>query len=250
VELGFCHVPADLGSLTASAGIRPFQMSRHTYAAMFGPTTGDRIRLGDTPLWIRVEKDLTVYGDELKFGGGKTVRDGMGQACGIKDADCLDTVITNALIVDWSGIYKADVGIKGGYIAGIGKAGNPDVMEGVAPGMVVGVTTEVIAGEKLILTAGAIDAHVHYICPQLFTEALSSGITSVIGGGTGPSAGTCATTCTPSQTDMHRMFAAFDDVPLNFLVTGKGNDSGREGLVDQIRAGAAGLKLHEVRSGA
>jgi urease len=172
VAQGFSHVPADLSSLTSSESIRPFSMSRQTYASMYGPTTGDRLRLGDTDLWIRVEKDLTVYGDELKFGGGKTVRDGMGQACGVSDKDALDVVITNALIVDWSGIYKADIGIKKGYIVGIGKAGNPNVMEGVSDGMVVGVTTEVIAAEKLIVTAGAIDAHVH--CERPFETSLVS----------------------------------------------------------------------------
>src|SRR3954465_12641636 len=175
-------------------------ISRQTYAAIFGPTTGDRVRLGDTGLILRVERDIgggAAYGDECKFGGGKVLRDGMGQAAGIGDKDALDLVITNALIVDYTGIYKADVGIKGGMIVAIGKAGNPDVMAGVTPGMVIGVTTEVIAGEGLILTAGGIDAHVHLICPQLAGEALAAGVTTIVGGGTGPASGTNATTCTP-----------------------------------------------------
>ncbi|KAK4048672.1 Urease [Microbotryomycetes sp. JL201] len=228
-----------------TSGVKGEVLSRETYASMYGPTTGDKVRLGDTELWIEVEDDRTVYGDELKFGGGKVVRESMGQAANRKDEETLDLIITNALIVDWSGIYKADIGIKKGYIVGIGKGGNPDTMQGVTEGMVVGVNTEVIAGEKLIITAGAVDAHVHYICPQLATEALASGITTLIGGGTGPTAGSNATTCTPSQTYMQMMMAATDDVPLNFLFTGKANDSGPLGLVDQIKFGAAGLKIHE-----
>ncbi|KAH8917337.1 urease [Atractiella rhizophila] len=223
----------------------PTILDRASYVAMFGPTTGDRVRLADTDLWIEVEKDYTTYGDELKFGGGKVLREGMGQATGRPDAETLDLVITNALIVDWSGIYKADIGVKSGRIAGIGKAGNPDVMEGITPGMITGVNTEAIAGEGLIVTAGAIDAHVHYICPGLWTEAIASGITTLIGGGTGPSAGTNATTCTPSAFYIQNMIAATDDLPLNFLFTAKGNDSGLPGLEDQIKAGCGGLKLHE-----
>src|SRR5678816_4061617 len=173
------------------------KMNRRHYADMFGPTTGDRVRLGDTSLMLGVERDHTVYGDECKFGGGKVLRDGMGQAAGVGDDRALDLVITNALIVDWSGIYKADVGVKHGRIAGIGKAGNPAVMAGVTPGMIVGVTTEAIAGEGLIVTAGGIDTHVHFICPQLADEALASGVTTFVGGGTGPATGTKATTCTP-----------------------------------------------------
>src|SRR3982751_3742961 len=166
-----------------------YKMSRTAYADMFGPTTGDRVRLGDSSLVLKVEKDLTVYGDECKFGGGKVLREGMGQAAGVSQKDAVDCVITNALIIDYTGIYKADIGIKNGLIAGIGKAGNPDVMAGVTPNMVVGVTTEVIAGEGLILTAGALDTHIHFICPQQAFEAIASGITTMVGGGTGPAGG-------------------------------------------------------------
>ncbi|ORY73615.1 urease [Leucosporidium creatinivorum] len=243
IEKGFSH--EEQKGAEISAQVEGEILSRESYNSMYGPTKGDRVRLGDTELWIEVEDDKTVYGDELKFGGGKVIREGMGQATGLPDSETLDLIITNALIIDWNGIYKADIGINKGYIVGIGKGGNPDVMEGVTPGMIVGVNTEVIAGEKLIITAGAIDAHVHYICPQLWTEALASGTTTLIGGGTGPTAGSNATTCTPSQTYMHTMMAATDSVPLNLLFTGKGNDSGPAGLVDQIRFGAAGLKLHE-----
>jgi len=175
----------------------PHKMNRRHYADMFGPTTGDKVRLGDTSLVLEVEHDHTVYGDECKFGGGKVIREGMGQAAGIGDKEALDTVITNALVVDYTGIYKADIGIKDGLIAAIGKAGNPDVMAGVTKGMVVGVTTEVIAGEGLILTAGGLDTHIHFICPQQAFEAIAAGITTMVGGGTGPAVGTCATTCTP-----------------------------------------------------
>jgi urease subunit alpha len=218
---------------------------RHAYADHYGPTTGDRVRLGDTRLWLTVERDHAVYGDECKFGGGKVLREGMGQAAGIAAGGALDVVITNALIVDWTGIYKADVGIKGGRIVGIGKAGNPDVMAGVGPGMVVGVTTEAIAGEGLILTAGGIDSHIHFICPQQAEEALASGVTTLIGGGTGPATGTCATTCTPSPRDMKLMLQATDTLPVNIGLTGKGNTAKPEGLADIIGAGAIGLKLHE-----
>jgi urease subunit alpha len=223
----------------------PRTISRAAYADIYGPTTGDRVRLGDTGLWLRVERDCTVYGDECKFGGGKVIRDGMGQAAGVSAADALDVVITNALIVDWTGIYKADIGIKAGLIAGIGKAGNPDVMAGVTKGMVVGVTTEVIAGEGLIVTAGGIDSHIHFICPQQIDEALASGVTTFIGGGTGPATGTCATTCTPSPRDLHLMLQALDAFPINVGLTGKGNSARPEGLTDIIAAGACGLKLHE-----
>ncbi|GAA5927238.1 hypothetical protein JCM3775_002489 [Rhodotorula graminis] len=246
ISLGFSHSPEPSAVASSDpARIAPYELSRESYASMYGPTVGDRVRLGDTELWVEVERDETVYGDECKFGGGKVIREGMGQMANQPDSATLDCIITNALIIDWNGIYKADVGLKKGNIVGIGKGGNPDVMDGITEGMVVGVNTEVIAGEKLILTAGAIDAHVHYICPQSCTEALASGITTVIGGGTGPSAGSCATTCTPSQTYMHTMMAASDDLPLNFLFTGKGNDSGPKGLEDQVRFGAGGLKLHE-----
>jgi urease subunit alpha len=222
-----------------------FNIPRASYADIYGPTTGDRVRLGDTTLFLKVEKDFAVYGDECKFGGGKTIREGMGQAAGVGDEGALDCVITNALIVDYTGIYKADVGIKGGLISAIGKAGNPDVMAGVTAGMIVGVTTEVIAGEGLILTAGGIDSHIHYICPQQAYEAIAAGITTMVGGGTGPATGTCATTCTPGAHYLRMMLQAVDDLPLNFGFTGKGNTSMPEGLADQILAGAMGLKLHE-----
>jgi urease subunit alpha len=218
---------------------------RSSYAAMFGPTTGDRVRLGDTGLIVEVERDATVYGDECKFGGGKVLRDRMGQAAGVRDDDALDLVITNALIVDWTGIYKADIGIKRGRIVGIGKAGNPAVMAGVTPGMIVGVTTEALAAEGRIVTAGAIDAHIHFICPQQAHEALASGVTTFVGGGTGPVTGTNATTCTPGAHYLGLMLQATDALPLNIGLTGKGNSSRPEGLDDQVRAGAIGLKLHE-----
>lgn len=223
----------------------PHQIRREDYAEIYGPTTGDRVRLGDTSLWIEVEKDLTEYGDECKFCGGKVLRDGQGQATGVAPDDALDVVITNALIVDYTGVFKADVGIKNGKIAGIGKAGNPDVMAGVTSGMIVGVTTEVIAGEGAILTAGGIDSHVHYICPQQAYEALASGLTSMVGGGTGPATGTCATTCTPGAHHIRMMLQATDDLPMNFGFLGKGNSAKPEGIAEQIRGGAVGLKLHE-----
>ena len=222
-----------------------YRMPRRHYVDIYGPTTGDRIRLGDTELVAQVERDHTTYGDECKFGGGKVLRDGMGQAAGVGEADALDLVITNALIVDWTGIYKADVGVKHGRIAGIGKAGNPDVMAGVSPGMIVGATTEAIAGEGHILTAGGIDAHIHYICPQQVDVALASGVTTFIGGGTGPATGTKATTCTPGTWYLERMLQATDALPMNFGFLGKGNSSMPQGLHEQIRGGAIGLKLHE-----
>ncbi|NTX06344.1 urease subunit alpha [Myxococcus sp. CA040A] len=221
------------------------KMDRRHYADMFGPTTGDKVRLGDTGLWAEVERDATVYGDECKFGGGKVLREGMGQRAGAGDADALDMVLTNALILDWTGIYKADIGIKAGRIVGIGKAGNPDIMAGVTPGMVVGVTTEAISAEGHLVTAGGLDTHIHFICPQQADEALASGITTWVGGGTGPATGTKATTCTPGIWNLQRMLQATDTIPLNIGLTGKGNTSMPEGLVDQIRAGAIGLKLHE-----
>ncbi len=220
-------------------------MDRRHYAEMFGPTTGDKVRLGDTSLVLEVERDYTVYGDECKFGGGKVIREGMGQAAGVGAADALDCVITNALVVDSTGIYKADLGIKNGLIAGIGKAGNPDVMAGVTPGTIVGVTTEVIAGEGLILTAGGFDSHIHFICPQQAHEAIAAGLTTMVGGGTGPTVGTCATTCTPAPFYIRAMLQATDALPLNFGFTGKGNTALPDGLPDQILAGAIGLKLHE-----
>ena len=221
------------------------QMKRSHYASMFGPTVGDKLRLGDTSLILQVEKDYTVYGDECKFGGGKTIREGMGQAAGVPQAQALDCVITNALVVDSTGIIKADIGIKNGLIAGIGKAGNPDVMAGVTPGMVVGVTTEVIAGEGLILTAGGLDTHIHFICPQQAHEAIAAGLTTMVGGGTGPATGTCATTCTPNAFYLQAMLQATDALPLNFGFTGKGNTAMPAGLAEQILGGAIGLKLHE-----
>ena len=221
------------------------RIDRRHYKDLYGPTTGDRVRLGDTGLVAEVEQDATTYGDECKFGGGKVLRDGMGQAAGVSDDRALDCVITNALIVDWTGVRKADVGIKNGRIAGIGKAGNPDVMAGVTDGMIVGVTTEAIAGEGLILTAGAIDAHIHFICPQQVYEALASGVTTFIGGGTGPATGTNATTCTPGTRHVELMLRATDALPMNFGFLGKGNTSRPEGLDEQIEAGAIGLKLHE-----
>ncbi len=220
-------------------------ISRQTYADIFGPTTGDTVRLGDTGLIAEVERDHTVYGDECKFGGGKVLREGMGQAAGVGQADALDCVITNALIIDHTGIIKADIGIKNGVIAGIGKAGNPDVMAGVTKGMIVGVTTEVIAGEGLIVTAGGIDTHIHYICPQQVFDALASGVTTFVGGGTGPATGTNATTCTPGQFHLRMMLQATDNLPMNFGFTGKGNSAKPQGLTEQIEAGAVGLKLHE-----
>jgi len=222
------------------------KIDRATYARLYGPTTGDRIRLADTALIVEIEYDLTTYGDEITFGGGKVIRDGMGQHPLATSADgVLDTVITNATIVDASGIYKADVGLRDGQIAAIGKAGNPWIMDRVSPGMIVGAATEAIAGEGLILTAGAVDAHVHFICPQQVDVALGRGTTTMIGGGTGPASGTNATTCTPGPWHIARMFAATDALPVNVGLLGKGNASGSAALVEQIAAGALGLKLHE-----
>ncbi|KAL2154258.1 hypothetical protein VTH82DRAFT_2934 [Thermothelomyces myriococcoides] len=252
-EAGFSHVPdpaADASLLSEGTGsavqaIEGATIDRKTYAAMFGPTTGDLVRLGRTDLWIKVEKDYTVYGDECKFGGGKTLRDGMGSASGRPGSESLDLVVTNALVVDWTGIYKADIGVKDGYIVGIGKAGNPDVMSGVTPGMVVGSCTDVIAGEGKIVTAGGIDTHIHFICPQQVEEAIASGITTMVGGGTGPSTNTNATTCTPGQYFVREMLRATDKLPVNIGITGKGNDSDPVALREMVRAGACGLKLHE-----
>jgi urease subunit alpha len=218
------------------------RMDKRAYADMFGPTTGDRVRLADTALIIEVEKDFTVYGDEVKFGGGKVIRDGMGQGQRLA-AQVADTVITNALIIDWWGIVKADIGIKNGMISGIGKAGNPDVQPGVD--IVIGAATEIIAGEGQIVTAGGIDSHIHFICPQQIDEALASGVTTMIGGGTGPATGTNATTCTPGIWHMHRMLQAADAYPMNLGFLGKGNASLPGPLDEQIEAGAIGLKLHE-----
>ena len=218
------------------------KISRQAYAEMYGPTTGDRLRLADTDLWVQVEADHTVYGDEVKFGGGKVIRDGMGQCQRTAD-EVADTVITNALIMDHWGIVKADVGIKNGRISGIGKAGNPDIQPGV--NILVGPGTEAVAGEGSILTAGALDAHIHFICPQQVEEALMSGVTTMLGGGTGPATGTNATTCTPGPWNIHRMLQASDELPMNLGFLGKGNASLPEALTEQIAAGAMGLKLHE-----
>ncbi|RZI67126.1 MAG: urease subunit alpha, partial [Pseudomonas sp.] len=218
------------------------KISRQAYADMFGPTVGDRVRLADTELWIEVEQDFTVYGEEVKFGGGKVIRDGMGQGQGVA-AEVVDTLITNALIVDHWGIVKADVGLKGGRIAAIGKAGNPDIQPGVT--IAIGAATEVIAGEGMILTAGGVDTHIHFICPQQIEEALMSGVTTMIGGGTGPATGTNATTVTPGKWHMMRMLQAAEAFPMNIGFTGKGNVSLPEPLIEQVKAGAIGLKLHE-----
>ncbi|MBO1514386.1 urease subunit alpha [Metabacillus bambusae] len=220
-----------------------FQMSRHQYADMFGPTVGDQVRLGDTGLFIEVEKDYTTYGDEVKFGGGKVIRDGMGQHPLATRSETVDLVVTNALIVDYTGIYKADIGVKDGVIAAIGKAGNPLLMDKVD--IVIGASTEVIAGEGMILTAGGIDAHIHFICPQQIQTAIESGITTMIGGGTGPATGTNATTCTPGAWNIHNMLKAAEEFPMNIGFLGKGNASSEEALIEQIEAGAIGLKLHE-----
>lgn len=219
------------------------RIDRAEYAALYGPTVGDRVRLADTDLIVEVEKDHTVYGEEVKFGGGKVIRDGMGQAQTSRQGGAVDTVITNALIIDHWGIVKADIGITGGRISGIGKAGNPDVQPGVT--IVVGPGTEVIAGEGKIVTAGGIDAHIHFICPQQVDEALNSGVTTMLGGGTGPAAGTSATTCTPGPWHMARMLQAAEGLPINLGFFGKGNASRPDALLEQIAAGACGMKLHE-----
>ncbi len=221
----------------------PYRISRRAYAETYGPTTGDRLRLADTELILEVEKDFTSYGDEVKFGGGKVIRDGMGQAQTTRAAGAVDTVITNALILDWWGIVKADIGLRDGRIVAIGKAGNPDITDGVD--IVVGPGTEAIAGEGHIVTAGAIDTHIHFICPQQIETALASGVTTLLGGGTGPATGTKATTCTPGSFHLARMLQAAEGLPVNLGFFGKGNASTPEALEEQIRAGACGLKLHE-----
>ncbi|ADH88700.1 urease, alpha subunit [Ancylobacter novellus DSM 506] len=219
------------------------KISRATYAEMFGPTTGDRVRLADTSLIIEVEKDLTVYGEEVKFGGGKTIRDGMGQSQVMRAEGAVDTVITNALILDHWGIVKADIGIRDGRIHGIGKAGNPDIQPGVD--IIIGASTEIIAGEGKIITAGGFDSHIHFICPQQIEHALMSGVTTMLGGGTGPAAGTNATTCTPGPWHIEMMLRAFDSFPVNLALSGKGNASLPGPLIEMIEAGACSLKLHE-----
>jgi len=223
----------------------PYQIKRADYASLFGPTVGDKIQLGDTCLFAEIERDFTSYGDECVFGAGKVIRDGMGQMTGVDSTRALDCVITNVVVIDYTGIVKADVGIKGGRIAGIGKAGNPDVMTGVDPDLIIGVNTEVISGEGKILTAGGVDTHFHYICPEQPFTAASSGITTLVGGGTGPATGSMATTCTPNPAYLKMMMQATDDIPVNFVFTGRGNSSKHDGMKEQILAGAGGLKLHE-----
>jgi urease subunit alpha len=221
-------------------------LSRRQYADLYGPTTGDRIRLADTDLVIEITRDLTMPGEEAKFGGGKVIRDGMGQSpVAARASSALDLVITNAVILDYWGIVKADIGVRDGRIAGIGKAGNPDLMDGVTQGMEIGPGTEVLSAEGKIVTAGGIDTHIHFICPQIIHEALANGLTTLIGGGTGPATGTNATTCTPGAWNIHRMLEAADGFPINLGFLGKGNASLPEGLREQIEAGAVGLKLHE-----
>ncbi len=218
------------------------KVGRRAYVEMFGPTVGDRVRLADTELVVEVERDLTTYGEEVKFGGGKVIRDGMGQSQR-RSKECADTVITNALVIDWWGIVKCDIAIKDGKIAKLGKAGNPDIQPGVD--IVIGAATEIIAGEAMIVTAGGIDSHIHFICPQQIDDALMSGVTTMIGGGTGPATGTFATTCTPGPWHIHRMLEAAEAFPMNLGFLGKGNASLTPPLVEQIDAGAIGLKLHE-----
>ena len=222
------------------------KISREKYAMMYGPTVGDKVRLADTSLVIEVEKDYTTYGDEVKFGGGKTIRDGMGQSVKACSKDgVLDLVITNCLILDYTGIIKADIGIKDGKIAGIGKAGNPDLMDGVTPGMTIGASTEALAGENLIVTAGGIDSHIHFIAPQQIPCSLYSGVTTMIGGGTGPADGTNATTCTPGPWNIRMMLKAAEEYPMNLGFYGKGNCSNEKPIIEQLEAGAMGMKIHE-----
>ncbi|EMD1655092.1 urease subunit alpha, partial [Pluralibacter gergoviae] len=217
-------------------------LSRQAYADMFGPTTGDKVRLADTDLWIEVENDLTTYGEEVKFGGGKVIRDGMGQGQMLAD-DCADLVLTNALIVDHWGIVKADIGVKDGRIVAVGKAGNPDIQPDVT--IPIGAATEIIGAEGKIVTAGGVDTHIHWISPQQAEEALVSGVTTMIGGGTGPAAGTLATTCTPGPWYLSRMLQAIDSLPVNVGLLGKGNSANPAALREQVAAGAIGLKIHE-----
>jgi urease subunit alpha len=221
------------------------KIPRDAYAGLYGPTAGDRVRLADTDLFLRIERDAAIYGEEVTFGGGKVIRDGQGQSQVTRREGAPDLVITNAIIVDHWGVVKADVGVRDGRICAIGKAGNPDIQDGVTPGLAIGPSTEIIAGEHRILTAGGIDAHIHFISPQQVAEALYSGVTTMIGGGTGPADGTRATTCTPGEWNIHRMIEATAGLPMNFGFLGKGNASTAETLVEQIRAGAMGLKLHE-----
>ena len=222
------------------------KIPRRQYADLYGPTTGDRIRLADTDLVVEIMRDLTMPGEEAKFGGGKVIRDGMGQSpTATRAKGGLDLVITNAVIIDWWGVVKADIGVRDGRIVSLGKAGNPDLMDGVTKGMEIGPCTEVLSAEGKIVTAGGIDTHIHFICPQIITEALANGLTTLIGGGTGPATGTNATTCTPGPWNIHRMLEAADGFPINLGFLGKGNSSLPEGLNEQVEAGAIGLKLHE-----
>lgn len=244
MKQGFMHQPESPLNMPLQSA-RPFVVPRKLYAVMYGPTTNDKIRLGDTNLIVRVEKDFTEYGNESVFGGGKVIRDGTGQSSSKSMDECLDTVITNAVIIDHTGIYKADIGIKNGYIVGIGKAGNPDTMDNIGENMVIGSSTDVISAENKIVTYGGMDSHVHFICPQQIEEALASGITTMYGGGTGPSTGTNATTCTPNKDLIRSMLRSTDSYPMNIGLTGKGNDSGSSSLKEQIEAGCSGLKLHE-----
>ena len=236
-------IPKAIPDSQARRGNVAASMTRSAYAGMFGPTVGDRVRLADTELFIQVEKDFTTYGEEVKFGGGKVIRDGMGQSQVSRAGGAVDTVITNALILDWTGIIKADIGLRDGRIVGIGKAGNPDIQSGVD--IIVGPGTEVIAGEGKIITAGGLDVHIHFICPQQIDEALASGVTTMMGGGTGPATGTNATTCTPGPWHIGRMIQAADAWPINLGFFGKGNASLPDALIEQVAAGACGLKLHE-----
>ncbi|MCY3980818.1 MAG: urease subunit alpha, partial [Alphaproteobacteria bacterium] len=221
----------------------PHAIPRQAYADMFGPTLGDRVRLADTELFIEVKHDFTTYGDEVKFGGGKVIRDGMGQSQAARAEGAADTVVTNALILDHWGIVKADIGIRDGRILAVGKAGNPDIQDGVD--IIIGPSTEIIAGEGKIVTAGGFDCHIHFICPQQIEEALASGVTTMLGGGTGPATGTNATTCTPGPWHLRRMIEAADGFPVNLGFAGKGNASRPAALEEQVRAGACALKLHE-----
>ena len=221
------------------------RISRERYAALYGPTMGDQIRLADTDLWIEVERDDCVGGDEAVFGGGKTIRESMLQGTTTRAEGAPDLVITNAVVLDYSGIVKCDVGVRDGRIVALGKAGNPDIADGVDPALRIGPGTEILAGEGRILTAGAVDCHVHLICPQVVDEALASGVTTLIGGGTGPAEGTKATTVTPGEWSIERMLAAFEDYPVNVLLLGKGNTVSRESMQEQVRGGAGGFKLHE-----
>jgi urease subunit alpha len=221
------------------------KIRRDAYASLYGPTTGDRVRLADTDLFLRIDGDAAVYGEEVTFGGGKVIRDGQGQSQVTRDGGAPDLVITNVIVLDYWGVLKADVGVRDGRICAIGKAGNPDVQDGVTAGLAIGASTEIIAGEHRILTAGGIDAHIHFISPQQVWEALYSGVTTMIGGGTGPAEGTRATTCTPGEWNLHRMIEATESLPMNFGFLGKGNASDQSALAEQVRAGAMGLKLHE-----